>query len=109
MEFPVAAFERLRDPLDGIYDIQTVDQIQVQPGGVADQSKDRLILANGYMDIHAHSLEPFDQMLSFVNFHLRFQNYDHYNFLQFNKKECFVRHFSTLTRKCQQKIDFNYI
>ena len=64
MELAVAAFERIGDTLDGIDDIQALQQRHINPAGISDQPKNGLILAKRGVNVDILIPQPVDKLVS---------------------------------------------
>ena len=85
MELAVAALERLRDALDGIYDSETGDKVHIDPARVTHKTENGLILADGGVDLQSLLLQPVNKLVFLLFGSAVFQNDDHRLFLQKQK------------------------
>ena len=77
MELAVAAFEGVGHAANGVDNIEARNQIHVDRLGVADQTKDGLIIALRNMHAKILGFEPANQLVTAGFTYIRFQNYDH--------------------------------
>lgn len=85
VELAVAALERLRDALDGIYDAKTGDKVHIDPARVTHETENGLILADGGVDLQSLLLQPVNKLVFLLFGSAVFQNDDHRLFLQKQK------------------------
>ena len=62
MKFAVYVLVRLLDSLYGFHNIQSVNEINVDSGRIADQSKDGSVFPLAEMNVQIHALEPGNQV-----------------------------------------------
>ena len=77
MELAVAAFEGVGHAANGVDNIEARNQIHVDRLGVADQTKDGLIIALRNMHAKILGFEPANQLVTASFTYIWFQNYDH--------------------------------
>ena len=77
MELAVAALEGVRYTANGVDNIEARNQIHVDRLGVANQTKDGLIIALRNMHAKILGFEPADQLVTASFTYIWFQNYDH--------------------------------
>ena len=78
MELSVAALEGICHRLDGVYDIETCNEILVNLRSVAHETENGLIAAYGDVDINALTFQPSDKLLLFFFLSSVLQNYYHF-------------------------------
>ena len=79
MEFPVGALERLLNALDILHDLQLHDLTDVDPGGIADQSEDRLVQPFRCVQADALFLQPAAQIVQLLFTYIFFQKNNHFS------------------------------
>ena len=78
MELPVGALERLLNALDVLHDLHLHDLTDVDPGGIADQTEDRLVQPLGRMQADALFLQPAAQIVQLLFTYIFFQKNNHF-------------------------------
>ena len=63
VELPVDRLEGVRNPGDGLHNVQALDHFHIHRGGVADETQNGVGLAMGYMDPQPLFFQPVDEML----------------------------------------------